>query len=307
MSNLYNRHLISMSALTTTDINNILHRAKQLKQQQQPNLLADKIIACCFFEPSTRTRLSFEAAALKLNAKILGLGDINATSFAKGESLEDSIKMISTYADLLLIRHPQAGMAQLAADYSAVPIVNCGDGANEHPTQTLLDLFSIQETQGKLTDLNVVFAGDLKYSRTVNSLIKALSNYNTKFSFVASEHLQLPEENIFLLTNNNIDYQLTDDIAEVIDTADIIYMTREQKERFTDTQHNININSQVALNLDILQHAKDNLKILHPLPRLTELPTAIDDTPYAYYFQQAQNGVFVRQAILSLILQNEHN
>ncbi len=301
MNNLYNRHLISMSALTTTDITNIIKRATELKQQAEYNLLANKIIACCFFEPSTRTRLSFESAALRLNAKILGLGDINATSFAKGETLEDSIRVMSAYADLLLIRHPQAGMAQLAADYSEVPVVNCGDGTNEHPTQTLIDLFSIQECQGTLNNLHVAFAGDLKHSRTVNSLIKALSQFNTSFSFVASEGLQLPEKNISLLKQNNNSYKLTNNIADVIPEADIIYMTREQKERFAD--NNI-ANGITTLNLKLLKQAKQNLKILHPLPRLTELPTVIDDTPYAYYFQQAKNGIFVRQAILSLILQN---
>ena len=293
----YNNDVISIKHLTKEQIELILQTAKQLKNKPEKNLLTDKIIANCFFEPSTRTRLSFETAALRLGAQTIGFSDAQTTSIQKGESLQDSITVINDYADLIVIRHPQEGAAQLAADICNKPVINAGDGANQHPTQALIDLFSMEETQGKLHGLTIALVGDLKYGRTIHSLIQACSLYQCRLFLVAPDLLTLPSYLTDHLKLQGVKFSFHQTIEEIIDRIDILYMTRIQQERFKEL-----IKNPYQVTESLLKQAKSNLKILHPLPRLNEINTTIDTTGFAYYFQQAANGVFVRQALLKLLL-----
>jgi len=262
------------------------------------------VVASCFFEASTRTRLSFETAVQRLGGSVIGFDSGGNTSLAqKGETLADSVKVISSYADAFFMRHPQEGAARLASEFTSIPVINGGDGSNQHPTQTLLDLFTIYETQSTLDSLNIAFVGDLKYGRTVHSLAQALSLFNCKFYFISPEALAMPYYIIEELNERGIDFSLHNSIEEVVDDLDILYMTRVQKERFDETEYQ-HMKSAFLLNANMLNSARKNLKVLHPLPRVDEINTDVDDTPYAYYFQQAQNGVFARQALLALLLTN---
>ena len=294
---LFNTDIISIKDLNLDQIQLILQTAAQLKKNPTTNLLANKIIANCFFEPSTRTRLSFETAALRLGGHVMGFSDSQSTSQQKGETLIDSIQVISKYADLIVIRHPQEGAARLAAQVSDKPVINAGDGANQHPTQALIDLFTIQESQGSLKNINIALVGDLKYGRTVHSLIQACALYNVRLFLVAPELLSLPENSMEYLKQHGIKFSFHQTIEEIIHRIDILYMTRIQQERMEQA-----IKNPYRLTLKILEKACVNLKILHPLPRINELDTEIDNTPYAAYFQQAENGVFIRQALLTLLL-----
>ena len=301
---LFNRHIISIPELTRSELELIVDTAARLKAEPNPTLLKNKVVASCFFEPSTRTRLSFETAVERLGGSVIGFDNGGNTSLAKkGETLADSVRVISSYVDAFVMRHPQEGAARLAAEFSnGVPIVNGGDGANQHPTQTLLDLFSIYETQGHLDNLNIALVGDLKYGRTVHSLTQALAKFNNvRFFFIAPEVLAMPEYICQELEEQGIQFSLHNSIEDVVPELDILYMTRVQKERFDESEY-AHIKSAFILAADTLAEARDNLKVLHPLPRVDEITTDVDKTPYAYYFQQAENGVYAREALLALVL-----
>jgi len=304
---LYQKNIISIADLSRSELELILETAQSLKQTPQPDLLNNKVIASCFFEASTRTRLSFETAAQRLGGSVIGFDSGGNTSLAKkGETLADSVKVISSYADAFFMRHPQEGAARLASEYASVPVINGGDGANQHPTQTLLDLFTIYETQDTLEQLNIAFVGDLKYGRTVHSLAQALSHFNCNFYFISPSALAMPDYITEELDEKNITYSTHESIEEVLDSLDILYMTRVQKERFDETEY-LHMKSAFLLNAQMLTNVRSNLKILHPLPRVDEIHTNVDDTPHAYYFEQAQNGIYARQAILALLLTNHFN
>jgi aspartate carbamoyltransferase catalytic subunit len=300
---LYQRDIISIADLNRSDLELILDTAAQLKTTPRPELLKGKVIASCFFEASTRTRLSFETAVQRLGGTLIGFSDSSNTSAKKGETLSDSVKIISSYTDAFVMRHPREGAARLAAEFANVPVINGGDGSNQHPTQTLLDLFSIRECQGKLDNLKVTFVGDLKYGRTVHSLAQALSLFGAEFNFIAPDALSMPDYLLEELDEKGIRYHRAETIEEVVPESDIIYMTRVQKERFDETEYK-HMASKYILDVDALKDAKETLKILHPLPRVDEIDVTVDSTPYAYYFQQAENGVYARQALLALVLNN---
>lgn len=301
---LYNKHIISIPELSRAELELIVQTAGQLKAEPNPDLIKNKVVASCFFEPSTRTRLSFETAIQRVGGDVIGFDNAGNTSLAnKGETLADSIQVISTYVDAFVMRHPREGAARLAAEFSnGVPIINAGDGANQHPTQTLLDLYTIAETQGRLDNLNVAFVGDLKYGRTVHSLTQALAKFNNiRFFFVAPDALAMPDYICEELDEAGIQYSLHTDMESVIPELDILYMTRVQKERFDESEY-VHIKSAYILTAALLEGARENLKVLHPLPRVDEITTDVDKTPHAYYFQQAENGVYARQALLALVL-----
>ncbi|GAB2668799.1 aspartate carbamoyltransferase [Vibrio panuliri] len=301
---LYNKHIISIPELSRTELELIVQTAGQLKAEPNPNLIKNKVVASCFFEPSTRTRLSFETAIQRIGGDVIGFDNAGNTSLAnKGETLADSIQVISTYVDAFVMRHPREGAARLASEFSnGVPVINAGDGANQHPTQTLLDLYTISETQGRLDNINIAFVGDLKYGRTVHSLTQALAKFNNvRFFFVAPEALAMPDYICEELDEASIEYSLHTDMESVIPELDILYMTRVQKERFDESEY-AHIKSAYILTASMLEEARSNLKVLHPLPRVDEITTDVDKTPHAYYFQQAENGVYARQALLALVL-----
>lgn len=295
------KHIISIKDFSKEDIIKVLTVAKELEKKPEKSLQG-KNLATLFFEPSTRTRLSFEAAMQKLGGKILGFADPNVSSHKKGESVQDTIRMVDRYADIIVMRHYLDGAARAAADISRVPVINGGDGANQHPTQTLLDLYSIQKTQKKLNKLKVGIVGDLKHGRTTHSLAQALSLFNCELYFIAPDELQMPKSIITELDNKNIKYSFHKKITGVIKEVDILYMTRIQKERFSDINDYEKVKNVYVLTKKMLKGVKNNLKIMHPLPRVNEISTEVDDTKYAYYFEQAANGVPIRQALLSLLL-----
>lgn len=305
MSNpLYQRHIISIDDLSRHDLDYILHAASSLKAKPQPDLLKGKVIASCFFEASTRTRLSFETSIHRLGASVVGFADSSNTSLGKkGETLADTINIIRNYVDAIVMRHPQDGAARLAAEFSfGVPIFNAGDGANQHPSQTILDLFTIQETQGRLNNINIAMVGDLKYGRTVHSLAQALAKFDgNRFYFIAPDALAMPDYILKMLNEKGIQYSLHNNIDEIIGDVDILYMTRVQKERLDPSEY-ASMKSQFILHAADLVGAKANLKVLHPLPRIDEITLDVDQTPYAYYFQQAGNGIYARQALLASVL-----
>lgn len=299
---LYQKHIISIPELTREELDLIVSTAANLKKKPRPDLLKNKIIASCFFEASTRTRLSFETAVQRLGGTFIGFDNGSNTSLAKkGETLVDSVRVISSYTDAFVMRHPQEGAARVASEFSSVPVINGGDGSNQHPTQTLLDLFSIHECQGKLDNLNIAFVGDLKHGRTVHSLTQAMTHFNATFTFISPDALTMPDYLLEELNEKDIRWRTTQSIEEIVKYVDIIYMTRVQKERFDETEYKL-IVSQYILNAETLKKAKPNLRILHPLPRVDEINIDVDSTPYAYYFQQAENGVYAREALLALVL-----
>ncbi len=297
-----NRSLVSIDDLSTDEILKILDNAAEFEKEPIRRLLEGKVIATLFFEPSTRTRLSFESAINRLGGKIVGFTDAGVSSVSKGETLHDTIKMVSSYSDLIVMRHPVEGSARYASEISSVPVINAGDGANQHPTQTLLDLYSIRKTQGTLNNLNIFMVGDLKYGRTVHSLMMAMSRWNTTFNFISPEELKMPEEFKLYLENLGLKYYEHLDFTEIISRADIIYMTRVQKERFSDPIEYEKVKNVYVLKNSMLSGTKPNMRILHPLPRVNEIHTDVDSNPKAYYFEQALNGVFTRQAILCSLL-----
>jgi aspartate carbamoyltransferase catalytic subunit len=297
-----NRSLVSIDDLTTDEVLKILNDAADFERDPVQKLLEGKVIATLFFEPSTRTRLSFESAINRLGGKIVGFSDAGVSSVSKGETLHDTIKMVSNYSDLIVMRHPIEGSARYASEISSVPVINAGDGANQHPTQTLLDLYSIRKTQGTLDNLNIFMVGDLKYGRTVHSLMMAMSRWNTTFNFISPEELKMPEEFKLYLENLGLKYYEHLDFTDIISRADIIYMTRVQKERFSDPIEYEKVKNVYVLKNAMLANTKPNMRILHPLPRVNEIHTDVDKNPKAYYFEQALNGVYTRQAILCSLL-----
>lgn len=296
------KSLISIQDFTKDEILHILDVAKEFEKNREQNFLAGKVIACLFFEPSTRTRLSFEAAVNRLGARVIGFPDAKNTSVTKGETLEDTIKIVSNYVDMIVMRHPQEGVAAIAAGVSPVPVVNAGDGSNQHPTQTLLDMYTIRQTQGRLDNLKINMVGDLKYGRTVHSLSEAMSDFSPEFVFTAPDELKMPSKYLKFLDEKHIPYEETDSLEAHLNDCDILYMTRVQQERFPSKEDYDRVKNVYELTASMLSGVKPNMKILHPLPRITEISTDVDDTPYAYYFEQARNGMYVRMAVIAYLL-----
>ena len=284
------KHLVSIHQLSVEDITRILDRAELFELNPNRDLLTGKVVATLFFEPSTRTRLSFETAVVRLGGKVIGFSDAATSSSSKGETLKDTISMVGNYADLIVMRHFLEGAACYASELNRVPIVNAGDGANQHPSQTLLDMYSIRKTQGSLYDKTIVLVGDLKYGRTVHSLIEGMSHFRPKFIFVAPEELKLPREYKSFCEEHGIPYEEYSVFDEhVINQADILYMTRVQRERFVDLEEYERVKNVYVLTNAMLEKSKPNLRILHPLPRVGEIAQDVDDNPKAYFIQQARN------------------
>ena len=296
------KNLISIQDFSKDEILHILDVAKEFEKNREQNFLAGKIVASLFFEPSTRTRLSFEAAVNRLGARVIGFPDNKNTSQSKGETLEDTIRIVSGYADMIVMRHPSEGAAAVAASVASVPVVNAGDGTNQHPTQTLLDLFAIRETQGRLDHLTVNMVGDLKYGRTVHSLSEAMSLFEPTFIFTAPEELKMPGKYLNFLDEKGIPYTQTQSLEAYINDCDILYMTRVQQERFAFKEDYEKVKDVYELNAAMLRNVRPNMKVLHPLPRVSEIHTDVDTTPYAYYFEQATGGMYVRMAVIAYLL-----
>lgn len=295
------KNLVSITDFTKEQYLKILDIAADFENNPNQKLLTDHVVASLFFEPSTRTRLSFETAANRLGARVIGFSDSGSTSVKKGETLKDTIIMVSSYADIIVMRHPREGAARWASEVSSVPVINAGDGANQHPTQCLLDMYSIMQTQGRLDNLHIAFVGDLKYGRTVHSLVQAMCNFNTTFHLVSPDQLKLPSSSKMHIKNNNLSYHQYTELADVIPMSDIVYMTRIQQERFSDPLEYEKVKNSYVLNKAMLEGCKPNMKILHPLPRVNEISEDVDTSPQAFYFKQAENGVYVRQALLAAI------
>ncbi len=291
--------LVTIADHSREKLEYLIRMSAEFEKHPNRSLLSGKIVATLFFEPSTRTRLSFETAASRLGAKIIGFADPKVTSGTKGETLKDTIMMVSSYADVIVMRHHLEGAARYASEVSPVPILNAGDGANQHPSQTMLDLYSIWKTQGTLDNLQIYLVGDLKYGRTVHSLLTAMRHFSPTFHFISPQELAMPETWKQYCRDNDIKFVEHEDFDEdTIAGADILYMTRVQKERFTDILEYERVKDRYLLKAHMLGKAKENMKILHPLPRVNEIEYCIDDDPHAYYFQQARNGLFARQALI---------
>ena len=296
-------NFVTIADLNKDEIMYLIQMAQEFEKHPNRDLLRGKVIATLFYEPSTRTRLSFETAANRLGARVIGFSDAKASSVSKGETLKDTILMVSNYADVIAMRHYIEGAAQYASEIAPVPIINAGDGAHMHPSQCLLDLYSIYKTQGTLENLNIYLVGDLKYGRTVHSLIMAMRHFNPTFHFIAPAELAMPQEYKLYCNQYGIKFQEhTEFNDKVIADADILYMTRVQKERFSDLMEYEHVKDVYILQNDMLGMAKENMKILHPLPRVNEIAYDVDDNPHAYYIQQAQNGLYAREAIFSYCL-----
>ena len=298
-----NRSLVSIAGLSREKILYLMEMAQEFERHPNRKILDGCIVATLFFEPSTRTRLSFETAANRLGARVIGFTDPKVTSSTKGETLKDTIMMVSNYSDVIVMRHYLEGAALYASELTPVPVVNAGDGAHQHPSQTLLDLYTIIQTQGTLENLNIYLVGDLKYGRTVHSLIMAMRHFNPTFHFIAPKELAMPDEYKQYCLDNNISFVEHEDFNEdIIAGADILYMTRVQRERFSDLMEYERVKDVYVLNASMLGKAKSNMRILHPLPRVNEISQDVDSTPHAYYFQQAQNGLYAREAIICDVL-----
>ena len=297
------KSLVSINDLSREKILSLLETAEKFEKNPNSKILDGKVVGSLFFEPSTRTRLSFETAANRLGARVIGFSDAATSSASKGETLKDTIMMVSSYADVIVMRHRLEGAARYASEVSPVPVINAGDGANQHPSQTMLDLYSIKKTQGTLEGLNIHLVGDLKYGRTVHSLLHAMRHFKPTFHFIAPEELHMPEEYRVFCRENNIPFTETTEFSEdVISSADIIYMTRVQRERFTDPMEYERVKNVYVLKNSMLDNTKDNMRILHPLPRVGEIAYDVDQNPKAYYFNQTENGVYTRMAIISYLL-----
>ncbi|WP_304510261.1 aspartate carbamoyltransferase [Duncaniella muris] len=293
------KSLVSISDIGRDEIMSLLDSARRFEENPNRRLLEGRVVATLFFEPSTRTRLSFETAVNRLGGRVIGFSDANTTSSSKGETLKDTIKMVSNYVDIIIMRHYLEGAARYASEVTDIPVINAGDGANQHPSQTMLDLYSIYKTQGTLENLTITLVGDLKYGRTVHSLLMAMRYFNPTFRFVACEELGMPKEYKIFCDENGIRYTEHRDFSpEVINTSDIIYMTRVQRERFADIMEYERVKDLYNLNSAMLTDARPNMRILHPLPRVNEIAQDVDDNPHAYYFEQARNGLYARQAII---------
>ncbi len=291
--------IVSINDLSKQEIMSLLSSAERFEAQPNRKILDGKIVATLFFEPSTRTRLSFETAVNRLGGRVIGFSDPAATSASKGETLKDTIKMVSNYADLIVMRHYLEGAARYASEVTDIPIINAGDGAHQHPSQTMLDLYSILKTQGRLDDITVTMVGDLKYGRTVHSLLMALSQFRVRFNFVACDELRMPGEFLKICDMRGIPYCCSTDFSrKIIDESDILYMTRVQRERFTDLMEYERVKDLYTLHRGMLSTSRPTLRILHPLPRVNEIDQDVDDDPKAYYFTQARNGLYARQAMI---------
>ena len=296
-------NFVTIANLSKEKLCYLIEMAAEFEKHPNREILKGKIIATLFFEPSTRTRLSFETAANRLGAKVIGFTDPKVTSSTKGETLKDTIMMVANYADVIIMRHYLEGAAKYASEISPIPIINAGDGAHQHPSQTMLDLYSIYKTQGTLENLTITLVGDLKYGRTVHSLLMAMRHFNPSFRFIAPKELAMPAEYKQYCEEQGIRYVETENLSEeTIADSDILYMTRVQRERFTDLMEYERVKDIYILKKSMLTKAKPSLKILHPLPRVNEISTDVDDTPQAYYFQQAGNGLFAREAIICDVL-----
>ena len=297
------QNFVNIQDLDKEQLLYLIRMAQEFEKHPNRELLKGRIIATLFYEPSTRTRLSFETAANRLGAKVIGFSDAKDSSVSKGETLKDTILIVSNYADIIAMRHYIEGAAQYASEVSPQPIINAGDGAHMHPSQCLLDLYSIYKTQGSLDNLNIYLVGDLKYGRTVHSLITAMRHFNPTFHFIAPKELAMPEEYKVYCREHNIHFEEHEDFTpEVIANADIIYMTRVQKERFSDLMEYERVKNVYILRNDMLHLAKPNMRILHPLPRVNEIAYDVDTNPHAYYIQQAKNGLFAREVIFAYCL-----
>jgi aspartate carbamoyltransferase catalytic subunit len=298
-----NNSLVSISDYSKEEILAILDSAAEFEANPNQKILDGKVIATLFFEPSTRTRLSFETAVIRLGGSIIGFSDAATSSSSKGETLNDTIHMVSCYADAIVMRHPLEGAARYASEVSPVPIINAGDGSNQHPSQTLLDLYSINKTQGTFENMTICVVGDLKYGRTVHSLIMAMSHFHPTFKFIAPKELRIPDEYKLFCHKNDIPFTEVTELNDNFNDADILYMTRVQKERFLDLMEYEVVKNVYTLKNSMLDNTKPNLRILHPLPRVNEIDPDVDKNEKAYYFSQAQNGLYIRQAIVSKVLQ----
>jgi aspartate carbamoyltransferase len=300
------KDIISMNDMSKEEILNILKIAEKIEdisEEEKLKFLHGKIISTLFFEPSTRTKMSFESAALRLGAEILHFPPLELTSLKKGESFTDTIKMVESYSDVIVVRHPYDGAARLAANTSKKPVLNAGDGSNQHPSQTLLDLYTILKEKGTLNNISIAFVGDLKYGRTVHSLVKALTHFNPKIYFISPEILQMPQYLLDDLDKNNVKYEILKDFRDCLNKLDIFYMTRIQRERFPDIEDYEKVKGVYVINKEnIVGKCKEDMIILHPLPRVDEIATDLDDTKYALYFKQAKNGIPVRQAMIMTVL-----
>ena len=299
------KHLIDIKDLSVEEINELIKVAKNIiKSPDKYSHKCDgKILATLFFEPSTRTRLSFESAMLRLGGNVLGFSEASSSSVSKGESVADTIHVVGGYSDVIAMRHPKEGAPFVASVKSSVPIINAGDGGHNHPTQTLTDLLTISQEKGKLDNLTIGLCGDLKFGRTVHSLINAMLRYkNIKFVLISPDELKLPEYMIKVLESSGVEYVETNDIEEYMGDLDILYMTRVQKERFFNEQDYIRLKDYYILNMDKLKNAKKDLCIMHPLPRVNEISTDVDDDPRAAYFRQAEYGVYIRMALIMYMI-----
>ena len=299
------RHIIDLCDLTEKEFSDLYKLTTNIidRPEGYTDACRGKVLGSLFYEPSTRTNLSFSTAMMRLGGSVVGFSDPGSSSTAKGETLKDTINMVSSYADLIVMRNPREGAAKAASMYSSVPVINAGDGGHLHPTQTLTDMVTILRMRGSADDMKIGVCGDLKYGRTVHSLLMAMSHFNPTFHFVAPDELKMPEEYKEFCRQKDIPYQEHSDFTEeVINQADILYMTRVQRERFTDLMEYEKVKNVYTLHNQMLDGSKPNLRVLHPLPRVNEISYDVDDNPKAYYFQQAQNGLYARQAIICNVL-----
>lgn len=296
-------NFVTIADLSKEKILYLLDMAQEFERHPNRELLKGKVVATLFFEPSTRTQLSFQTAANRLGARVIGFSDAKTSSTTKGETLKDTILMVSNYADIIAMRHHIEGAAQYASEVIPIPIINAGDGAHMHPSQCMLDLYSIYKTQGTLENLNIYLVGDLKYGRTVHSLITAMRHFNPTFHFIAPEELAMPQEYKIYCKKHNIEFhEHTAFTEDEIAHADILYMTRVQKERFSDLMEYERVKNVYILHESMLHKARPNMKIMHPLPRVNEIAYDVDNNPHAYYIQQAKNGLYAREAIFCYCL-----
>ena len=306
----YGQDILSVSQFTREKLKYIFAVAEQMRETVRragsTDLLRGKVLACLFYEPSTRTSSSFIAAMARLGGSVIPITQgVQFSSVSKGESLPDTIRTLECYADAIVLRHPEVGSAKIAADYARKPIINAGDGVGEHPTQALLDLFTIKEELGRIDGLKVAMVGDLKYGRTVHSLTKLLCLYDVELSFVSPEILRLPMDLMNEVKARGIPVRETYDVADVIEEADVLYVTRVQKERFADLSQYDQVKDYYEITPELMRRAKERMIVMHPLPRVGEISYAIDDDPRAAYFRQVENGLYIRMALLAAVLSNE--
>lgn len=306
MLQMKDRDVVSIDDLTIEEIEGIMDYASRMvpiaKGEKKSRALEGKILSALFFEPSTRTRLSFESAMLRLGGRVLGFAEPGATSAKKGETLADTVRMAEAYSDVIVLRHPKEGAARLAARFSSRPVINAGDGAGQHPTQTLLDLFTIKSEKGKIRGINVNLVGDLKYGRTVHSLAHALAMFGAELTFTAPKELQMPEHVVKKVKSLGVKPRIESSLEDSISDADVIYVTRIQRERFPDIAEYEKVAGAYRIDRNVLEKAKKDMILMHPLPRVNEIAPEVDSMPHARYFVQAFNGVPVRMALLSLVL-----